>query len=266
MAERSRRPRAEADRSPIACLASRRERRYRRMEARPTRTSPLARVSWLFHTGPGLALTGFGAVLGCLLLPAVPILLGVLVLVAVALQAALPDLSPVTHQLLRVPIGQRGLLRTRLAIVASAGVILVTVGAVGASVRGKLHTRWQLRAQRQELAEKGVSGLLEQARALVAKGDFGGAELVLLDAGRIEGLDSWMREDVDALQGRIHRSGDAPAILQVLIGLDDDAFEALAAGREVPEALEFPESSLTMRALSVAMTQIEDARRARGRP
>lgn len=235
------------------------------METHPTRTAPLGSASGWFRSPLGLALTGFGAVLGCLLLPAVPMLLGMLLLVAVVLQAVLPDLLPLTHRLLQVPIGQRGMLRTRLAIVASVGVILVAVGAVSANFRGQLRMRWEQRVQRQEMAEKGVNGLLEQARDLVARGDVDGAQFVLLEAEKIEGLDSWMREDLDELLGRIHRSGDAPAILQILLKLDDAEFEALAAGREVPGALEFPESSLTQRAVSIALAQVEDARRARAR-
>lgn len=233
------------------------------MEARPTRTSLLDHASWLLRSRSRIALAACGAVLGCLLLPVVPMVLGMGLLVAVALYAVLPDLLPVTHQLLQVPIGQRGLLRTRVAIVASAGLILVAVGAVGATVRGRLRTRWEQHVQRQELAEKGVSGLLEQARALVAKGDVDGAQFVLLDADKIEGLDTWMREDVEALLGRIQRSGDAPVILQILLRLDDEAFEALATGRTVPAELEFPEPALTLRAVSVAMDQLDDARRAR---
>jgi hypothetical protein len=234
------------------------------MESRyPRPPTPLERASWLFRTSPGIAVTSGSVVLGCLLLPAVPILLGVLVLGAVALHLVLPDLLPWTHQLLRVPIGQRTQLRTRLAIVASAGVILVTVGAISATVRGRVRMYWSMRAQHQELAEKGVVGQLEQARALVAKGDIDGAEYVLLDVSHSEGLDSWIREDVDGLLERIRRSGDAQAILAILLRLDSGDFEAFASGQVVPGELEFPESSLTQRAVSIAQAQIENARRAR---
>jgi hypothetical protein len=203
------------------------------------------------------------ALAASVIVPAIPILVGALAIVAAGVHAWSADLRPFVQLLLRVPVTSPQRRHARLALVAGAGVLLIAVGAVGATVRGQVRSRWEQREGLRASAEESVADRLERVRVHLASGDVESAELVLLDADTIAGLDAERREEVAALLERVQRSGDAAAILDVLTNLTQREFDAFERGGPVPTALEFPERALTAQAVHLALDQIDEAQRVR---
>lgn len=195
--------------------------------------------------------------------PGVPILVGVLLVIAVALHVWTPELQPFLQPILRVPVATAGRRRARLLLVAAVGGLLVVSGAVGATTRGHLRGRWDQDQRRREIAEQDATRLMQRIEEHLAGGDVQAAELALMEVERIVGIDDGRRAEFDKLHGRMRRAGDARAILEVLVGLPSEAFAAFETNRRVPAEFEFPERALTMRAVEIALAQLEDARRLR---
>lgn len=214
---------------------------------------------------PAAWLTG-GALLvllACVVLPAAPILVGALLVAAAALHALLPEMRPYVQPLLRVPVGRASKRHGRLLLAAGVGVLLLVCGSMGATLRGHLRSRWEQNEQQRLATEANLSDLLDRARNRLVAWDIDGAQLALLDAGAIPADDSELREELDALSDRLHRSGDRDAILGVLTRLPQSDFEAFASGAAVPAELEFPERVLAARAVNLALEQLDEARRMR---
>jgi hypothetical protein len=85
-----------------------------------------------------------------------------------------------------------------------------------------------------------------------------------LSAAEIDDVDSERKEEIDDLLERARRSGDAEAILDLLVRLPSAEFEGLELGTSVPKALDFGERALNRRALGLALQQLGEARRRRG--
>ena len=198
------------------------------------------------------------------LLPAIPILLGVLVIGIFGGCAASPDLLARVEQLLRLPPSRSGMRHARLSILAGTGLMLVVVGAVGATTRGWLRVHLQQDRQDRELAGESLDLHLRHARESLAGGDVAGAELALLDAAAFAAT-AGDRKDLDELLSRLRRSGDHRAILDILVRLPRNEFEAFEQGTAVPDALEFPEQALTARAVEIGLAQLDEARMLRAR-
>lgn len=206
-----------------------------------------------------------GALVGCVLLPVVAIFLGVFLIAAAALHAWSFSLRPYLQPILRVPVARPHQRRTRLLVAGGAGALLVLCGSVGATIRGQLRSQWEQRATRLEDGDKRVGEILDRARFQLSAGNIEGAELELLNADGIV-MDDARRAEVDELLQRVRLARDPKAILAVLTQLPREEFEAFEKGESVPEALVFPERALTLRAVNIALGQIDEARKARGRP
>lgn len=225
---------------------------------RQTSDTSSSRDLWI-RTG-----TTVGLVLLCsCFVPAVPIFLGVLMIAALVLHAASRELRPFVDRVLRMPVARASTRHARLTLVGGAGVLLIISGAIGATTRGHLRSAWEQREGRREFVGQGVREHMQRANDLLAVGDVEGAELALLDAEAIADSDSERREEINALLERVHRSGDTDAILDVLTKLPQKEFETFQAGTSIPKDLEFGERALTRRAVELAVTQIEAARRLR---
>jgi len=227
------------------------------------RTTPGLSSSTLKRYG-----TWIGAIVGITLLcsallPGVPIVLGVFLMLAAVLHAWSPELQPLLQPLLRVPVADVATRRTHLLLVGAAGLVLLLSGAVGARTRGHLRSAWQQGHERRAVAEQDGSALLERAREYLTFNDVQNAELALMDAAALADLGGDCREEVEDLLARVRRSGDAPAILDAIVHLSNKDFEALESSRQVPEALEYPERALTLRAVEIALAQLDEARRLR---
>ncbi len=206
-------------------------------------------------------------VVASLVVPVVVLFLGVLLVALVGIDAGVPGLVPGLRSLFRVPVLPVSKRRARLALAAGTGVLLMACGAAGAKVSSRVLGQWELRQGQRQTAETLASAQLEQAREHLREGDVELAELVLLDAEKRAGGDPEVQREMQELLERIERSRDRGAILDVLVGLPDREFEALAAGTGVPEALRFEERVLTQTAVKHALVQMGDARAARdGRP
>jgi hypothetical protein len=197
------------------------------------------------------------------LLPAVPIFVGVFLVLAVALHAWSPELRPYVDTILRVPIGRPSMRRARLLTLAGAGGLLILVGSVSARFVGQLRTEWELEQGQREFAEEYAIELLARARSHLSKGDLEGAELALMGADATVILDAEWQAELDGLLELVRHSNDPEGILSILIGLPQAEFEDFAKGASVPEALEFGEHALTKRAVELARIQLPEARRAR---
>ena len=193
-------------------------------------------------------------------LPVIPIVLGMLLIVAVGLHAGSTDLQPYIEHLLRMPVAKASRRRARLGLTATLGALLIASGAVGATTRGRLRVEWEQEAKHQEAAEVHVRDLLQRARASLEEGNVAAAEFALLEAEGIEGVDNSDAEGVDELLERVRRSGDAETIRGILQELSPQELQSLRAGKLVPEALRFPERALTFRAVDVAMGQLNAGR------
>ena len=233
------------------------------MQQGSTETPPSSTTRWI-----GGAWVRAGAVTGLallcsVLLPVVPILLGMLLVGAVALHGAAPRLRPLVQPLLRVPIARPAKRRARLLLAAGAGVLLVAGGWAGSTVRGHLGTAWEQRADRRAAAEQDAEELLKRARAELAAGNIGRAELALLDAQKIEDVEPETRAEAGDLLGRLQRSGDRRAILEILTQLSEEEFGAFERAEVLPDALDFGERTLNLQAVELALDQLEQARQAR---
>ena len=237
--------------------------RHTRMQETATERRKPEKQRRIRRVGPwvaaGVALAGIGVVL----LPAIPIVLGVLLVVAVAVHAWWPDVRPYAATILRVPVARPGRQYAHLALVAGAGVLLVAAGAAGATLRGRISSEWAQRSRQTEATAARVDGILARARQRIGSGDVPGAELALFEVDTIDDIDARRRDEVDELRGRVQRSGDARAILDILVALSADDFAALEDGTAVPEAFELGERALTYRAVSLALDQLDTARRER---
>jgi hypothetical protein len=203
--------------------------------------SPLPRLAAV--VGLGLVVTLFA--------PFVPIVAGVLLLVAVAMYIWSPDLRPYVESIVRIPVASPATRHTRLALFAGAGIALVVMGSVTSSVRGTWRSTSEQR-DRQEEAGANVTKLIDRAQNRLDTGNILAAEAVLLDARVITDLDPARMAEIDELLGRIHRSGDPETIRSIVAGLEPQAVEALESGSSVPTALDFGEPALTDRAVGRA--------------
>lgn len=225
----------------------------------------MAALRRLQESGSGVKI---GAVVVCTLLcsgllPGVPILIGVLLMLAVALHTWTPDLQPYLQPILRVPVAAAATRRARLLLIAAVGGLLVVSGAVGATTRGHLRSRWEQDDRRREVAEQDAERLMARVQDHLAGGDVLSAELALMDSERIADMDPERREQFAALLERVRASGDGRAILAVLVGLPKSAFEAFETSQHVPPQFEYPERALTMRVVAIALEQLPEARRLR---
>jgi hypothetical protein len=225
----------------------------------------MAALQRVRESGSGVKI---GAVVVCTLLcsgllPGVPILIGVLLMLAVALHTWTPDLQPYLQPILRVPVAAAATRRARLVLIAAVGGLLVVSGAVGATTRGHLRSRWEQDDRRREVAEQDAERLMGRVEDHLAGGDVLSAELALMDAERIADMDPERREQFAQLLERVRRSGDGPAILAVLVGLTPEAFSAFETSQRLPPQFEFPERALTMRAVAIALEQLPEARKRR---
>ena len=118
---------------------------------------------------------------------------------------------------------------------------------------------------RREVTEESVINLLERAKDLLAEGNVEVAELVLLDADAIASIDPERKQEIDDLLEQVRRSSDPEFVLDLLIQLPQEEFEAFEAGTSVPGALEFRERALTVRAVKLALAQLEEAQQVRAR-
>jgi hypothetical protein len=199
------------------------------------------------------------ALLGCVTLPVVPIFLGVFLVVAAGLFGS-SSFRPVLRPVLRVLVG--GASAGRAILLALVGVVLVASGSMGATLRGHWRSEWTQRQERPDLGDD----ILERAGQALSRTDIEGAEFVLMEADRIDGIDPATRREIEGLLERIHRCGDAQVALEVLTGLAPEEFEAFEQGASVPPALQYEERALTYRSVQVARSQVEQARRLRARP
>ena len=207
-----------------------------------------------------IALVGAVVLTLGLLAPIVPILVGTLAVVAAGLFAWVPELRSYLQPLVRVPVASRGTRRAWLAAYAIAGAFLVVVGSFGATTRSQVKSGWEAERRRQESAEADAQRMLDRAQDELRQGSVGHAELTLMDALELQHTPPQLRAEIEALYERVHRSGDAEYVLEVLISLTSAEFEAFAASQTVPAALEFPERVLTLRAVAIASDQLARAR------
>lgn len=149
------------------------------------------------------------ALLCSVVLPVIPIFVGVFLVLGVGLHVGLPELRPYLDTLLRVPVGRPATRRTRLVVEASAGVLLVLIGSASATFRGQLRSEWRQDQEQRAHVDEQVSGLLARARSQLSSGAVGAAELTLLEADAIIGIDAESRAQVDDLLERVRRSGIA---------------------------------------------------------
>jgi hypothetical protein len=209
------------------------------------------------------AVVGVCALAASALVPVVPIVAGALLVAAVGIHLGLAEMRPYLDPVLRVPVGRARKRHTWLALVAGFGCALVACGSVGAAFRGRLDGERLQRELRGELASGHVETVLKRARHFLAVGDLGAAELVLLEADAMVGLDDERRAEVDRLLDDLRRSGDQQAILTILTRMPEAEFDAFQRGAAVPAAFGFGEKMLTRRAVESARSQLDEARRLR---
>jgi hypothetical protein len=203
------------------------------------------------------------AALCCFVLPVVPFFVGGSLVVGVLVHAFSPTARPFVEPLLRLPIAAPARRRRQLLLEAGAGVLLVLGASTGAGLNGRVRGELEQRGRMNALAEQQVEGLLERAREHLDEGRFGEAELVLLNAVEVRGVDPDRRAEVDELLDRVRRSGDPEAILAILVDLSPAEFDAFERGESVPHALGFGHRGLDWQAARLARTQLDEARRAR---
>lgn len=197
-------------------------------------------------------------------LPALPIFLGVFLLVAVGLHVCAPDLRAFVEVCL--PLARVAGVRKGLLLTASAGLLLILGGSLGATIGGHLRSEREHRERERAQHEERWSELLERARGQLAAGDVNAAELTLMEAGELASPTVEGHGEVEELLQRVSRSGDAGAILDILSGLPPQEFRALEEGGSVPPALDFGDPALTTRALRLALALIDEARERRAKP
>src|SRR5688572_2785781 len=194
------------------------------------------------------------------------VLIGVLLVALVAVDAGVPGLVPGLRDLFRVPVAPASKRRARLLLAGGIGVVFIVCGTAGARLSVPLRTEWKLRESQRQITEKQATEQLESARKHLAANEVELAEFTLMNASGIAGIAPQQRAEIDELLERIRRSGDASAIMDLLLRLPPAEFEALARGESVPKGLEFNERALTYRAVGIARARIEQARAARAHP
>ena len=203
-----------------------------------------------------LAVLVGAAVFVTLILPLVPILLGVILIALVALHAGSPELRPYVQPFLGLPVGAPRKRHTRMALIAGAGVLLVLLGSTTAALRGNWRGTREQRAEQRTATEDRVTTLYGRAEELLAKGDVAGAKLALIDARSVENADEDDTERIDALLERIERSGDTKTIAAIVARLSEKEVAALKTGASVPEDLDFGAKALTYRAVELALVLV----------
>lgn len=219
-------------------------------------------VSWRAR-GPWIAGALAAMLASSLVWPLLPILAGTALLVVLGLYLGAPDLRGPLQAVLRPPVGSATARMAHLAMLASVAVLLLGVGAVSSTTRGHVRSRWEQDQRARAAAQRGAQGVLDRAREHLDRGEVHLAELVLMEADALGDIDATLRAEIDALLVRVRATGDGRAVLEILLGLPEAEFQAFAAGRGVPPALEHPERALTMRAVQTAKSQLEQARRQR---
>ena len=199
------------------------------------------------------------------LAPLVPILVGTLAVIAVALYGWVPDSRTWLQPVVRVPVAGRGTRHAWLAAYGIGGAFLVVVGSVGATTRSHVKSEWQAERRRLEVAEADASRMLQRAHDELEVGSVGQAELTLMAARELQDAPHALRQEIESLYERVHRSGDAEHVLEVLVGLPPQEFQAFATSHTVPESLDFPERVLTLRAVGIGIDRLEQARQLRER-
>lgn len=198
------------------------------------------------------------AVLTCsAVLPVIPMFVGTLLVIATVVHATLPELRLYLDPVLRIPVGRPAMRRQRLLIVTATGVLLLSIGLVGATVGGNLRGQWTGRRQRETPVEQ-VEEIVAEVRGHLSRGDFARAEYTLLNT---RPDDPSVREAVSEWLDRLRRSGDYEAILDTMIELSPEELGALEAGTFVPDGLEFDDPILTDRAVRIARERVDEARR-----
>jgi len=205
-----------------------------------------------------------GAVVACIALPVVPILLGVLLVLAALAHAVSPQLRPWLRPVLQFCFDRADRASTSLFAVAT-GVLLVLCGSAGAELGGRWRTEWVQSRQHDQFVEERANGLLERAQRDLDRGHIDDAEFTLMEAGGIDEGDPRSRREVERMLGDLRRSQDAAAILELLVRLPDEDFRAFEREESVPAGLEFDDRALTYRAVGIARAQLEEARQARAR-
>lgn len=170
-------------------------------EAQPSKPSSEIRILGL-RIATAVAVAGLCSVF----VPVVPFFVGAFLLVAASVHLGAPALHPFLDPLLRVPVGAPAKRRARVLLVAGAGVLLLSSGAVGAGIHGRLHGEEEQRRRVREQAEQQIDDLLERAENDLSAGDVGRAELELLDAEALLDGDSSRAGDVHELLDRVRRA------------------------------------------------------------
>lgn len=215
-------------------------------------------------TGTLMALAAVAALVCSALVPGLPILVGLLLVLAVALHVWTPDLQPWLQPILQVPVAKAATRRAHLFLIAFGGVALVVCGGMGAAVRGHLRGSWEQGERRRAVAEQDAQRLMQRVQGHLDGGDLQSAELALMEVERLGEIEPQRRAEFDGLLERVRRCGDAPAILAQLVALPKAEFAAFETSQSVPPALDFPEPVLTKRAVAVALEQLDEARKRRG--
>ena len=198
------------------------------------------------------------------LLPIVPIALGLLLIVATTLHWQCPTLRPYLDSILLVPVAVPAKRRTHLTYLAVAGSLLIVVGAAGATATRSWRGEWKQRAKQRASTDTSVITLIERAQDRLAAGNIEGAELTLLDARAMSSLEPWRTGDIEELLRSIRYARDEEMIFDTLLRLSNEELEGLRAGTLVPEALDLGEPALTGCAVRTALELLEEVDRARG--
>lgn len=212
-----------------------------------------------------IALVGGGVLAIGILAPVVPILVGTLAALAAGLYAWVPELRTLLQPVVRVPVAARATRHAWLATYAIAGIFLVVVGSFGATTRSQVKSEWEAERRRTESAAADAKRMYERALEELQRGQVGGAELTLMEARELEHAPRELANQIEELYDRVHRSGNAEHVLEVLVALPPAEFDAFAGSDTVPAALEFPERVLTLRAVGLGRGQLERARSLRER-
>ncbi len=203
--------------------------------------------------------------IGIVFLPWIPILLGVLLLAAVGGHFASPDVRRFVQPLLGMPVAGPGRRGVQLFLAASLGVLLLASGSMGASIRGQLRGSWQRRELLRAADEEQRVLVWDRVEEHLATGNVESARFALLEAEKLD-LDPELRSQLADLLERLRLCNEPATILDLLLHLSEEDFDAVRTGAYVPQALEFGEPALTRRAVGLALAQFDEAERLRARP
>jgi len=215
------------------------------------------------HLGLWVAGAIVASGVGAILLPFIPIVLGTLVLLAVGIHVSQPSMRPYTRPILRAPIINTGGLAYHVPVAAAVGVLLVVSGTLGATMRGRIFSEWKQHSQRQDATEEKVDELLGRALESIEKGDVDSAQYFLMSIDAGDADDAGKSGEVQELLARIDRCNDTEVILGILVDLSDEELAALESRTSIPLPLDFGQPALTYRAVDVAFTLLDEARRIR---